>query len=191
MALTLPPTHLLTVREYAQLGEDTQARTELQEGSLVMSPGPSPNHMAVIAHLLLQLVPQLPAEFEALPDLDIDLDLVPDDQPGSSRRPDLIIVQRSARRRVDVEGGLIKAAEVATVIEIVSPGSRRIDNIVKRAEYADAGIPHYWIVDIDGPVSLVSCRLTEKFGYVDDVVATGTFSAEQPFPATLKLDELR
>ena len=191
MALPLPPTHPLTVREYAQLGEDTRGRTELQEGSLVTSPSPSPNHMAVIAHLLLQLVPQLPAEFEALPDLDIDLDLVPGDQPGSSRRPDLIVVQRSARRRVDVEGGLVKASEVTVVVEIVSPGSRRIDNIVKRAEYADAGIPHYWIVDIDGPVSLVSCRLTEKFGYVDDAVATGTFTTEQPFPVTLKLDELR
>lgn len=99
MALPQPPTHLLAVREYAQLGEDTQGRTELQEGNLVMSPSPSPNHMAVTAHLLLRLVPQLPTDLEALPDLDIDLDLVPGDQPGSSRRPDLIIVQRSARRR--------------------------------------------------------------------------------------------
>jgi Uma2 family endonuclease len=29
------------------------------------------------------------------------------------------------------------------VVEIVSPGSHRTDHVIKRGEYADAGIPHY------------------------------------------------
>ena len=31
--------------------------------------------------------------------------------------------------------------------EIVSPGSRGTDYVMKMHEYAKAGIPHYWIVD--------------------------------------------
>jgi Uma2 family endonuclease len=192
MALPLPPTHLLTVREYAQLGEDTQGRTELQEGSLVMSPSPSLDHNTAALRIAVQLGPQLPHHLSTVIDVDMNLDLVPVDEPGgSSRRPDVVVFDAAAKSRLRQEGGILSAHDVVVAIEIVSPGSRRTDNIVKRAEYADAGIPHYWIVDIDGPVSLVSCRLTEKFGYIDDVVATGTFSTEKPFPVTLNLDELR
>lgn len=36
------------------------------------------------------------------------------------------------------------------VCEIVSPGDARRDTIVKYREYAKAGIPHYWLVDLAG-----------------------------------------
>ena len=32
------------------------------------------------------------------------------------------------------------------VVEVVSPGSRKADKLDKMAEYADAGIPFYWLV---------------------------------------------
>jgi Uma2 family endonuclease len=35
------------------------------------------------------------------------------------------------------------------VIEIVSPGSAAMDEMIKRQEYANAGIPRYWVVDRD------------------------------------------
>src|SRR5262249_2499997 len=159
--------------EYAALGEDEHGRTELMEGSLVMSPSPTADHMMAMARLLLQLTPQVPPEFEVIPDVDIDLELAPSDQPGSSRRPDLIVVERAARERQGAGGGLRRAADVLIVVEIVSPGSRRTDNIVKRAEYADAGIPHYWIVDIEPPISLLAGHLAADFGYRDDPSATG------------------
>ena len=190
-ASPLPPAHLLTVAEYAALGEDEHGRTELMEGSLVVSPSPTADHMVAMARLLLQLTPQAPDEFEVIPDVDIDLALVPRDQPGSSRRPDLIVVRRTARRRVRAEGGLLQASDVLVVVEIVSPGSRRMDNVVKRAEYADAGIPHYWIVDVTPPISLLACHLTEEFGYRDDEAVTSTFTASEPFPIRLELDQLR
>lgn len=76
------------------------------------------------------------------------------------------------------------------MVEIVSPSSRRIDNVVKRTECAEAGIPNYWIIDLDEPVSLLSCRLTERFGYVGDAAVTGTFSTGQPVPLTVDLAAL-
>jgi len=39
-ALPAPPGRLLTIAEFAALGEDDRYRWELQEGNLVMSPSP-------------------------------------------------------------------------------------------------------------------------------------------------------
>ena len=49
----------------------------------------------------------------------------------------------------------------------MSPGSHRTDHVIKRGEYADAGIPHYWIVDLDNPVTLIDCHPAAEFGYQD------------------------
>jgi Uma2 family endonuclease len=181
---------LLTVAEYAALGETEPGYTELQEGHVLMSPSPIPDHNVASAMLLIQLLPQLPAHLELIPDIDIDLELVPPGEPGFSRRPDLIIVDKAARSRVRADGGLIRASDVLVVVEIVSPGSRRMDNVTKRGEYADAGIPHYWIVDLDPPVSCVVCHLAGEFGYQDSVAATGAFTVADPIELKVNLDQL-
>ena len=77
------------------------------------------------------------------------------------------------------------------VVEVVSPGSTRTDHVLKRSEYADAGIPHYWIVDPSEPVSLLACHQAGEFGYVDGGAVTGTFAASEPFPVEIDLDSLR
>jgi Uma2 family endonuclease len=82
-------------------------------------------------------------------------------------------------------------SEVLLVVEVVSPGSARTDYVQKRSEYADAGIPHYWILDTTEPVSLLACHLVGEFGYVDGSAATGTFAATEPFPVEIDLDGLR
>lgn len=61
-AVPLPPAHLLTVGEYAALGEDDSGRSELMEGNLVLSPSPSPDHNMAALRIALQLLPQLPQE---------------------------------------------------------------------------------------------------------------------------------
>jgi Uma2 family endonuclease len=40
-------------------------------------------------------------------------------------------------------------ADLLLVLEIVSPGSAAMDEVVKRREYAAAGIPRYWLVERD------------------------------------------
>src|SRR5437899_8554353 len=81
-ALTQPPGRLLTIADYAALGEDDRNRWELQEGNLVMSPSPTPRHMVAAAELYSQLRSQLPADLRAVPDVDLDVQLVPYGQPG-------------------------------------------------------------------------------------------------------------
>jgi Uma2 family endonuclease len=182
--------HLLTIGEYAALGETEHGYTELIEGRLIMSPSPVPDHNNAGFELGIALRPRLPEDFEVQLDVDVDLQLASPDEPGSSRRPDLMVVSREARKRVRAEGGMIRASEVLLVVEIVSPSSKRTDHVHKRNDYADAGIPNYWIVDIDEPISLTACRLTEQFGYQDDQVATGVFRTEVPFPVEVDLSRL-
>lgn len=182
--------HLLTIREYAELGETEHGYTELIEGRVLLSPSPVPDHNVAMQELGMLLRPQLPGSVETVPDMDVDLELAPAKEPGFSRRPDLMIVNRGARKRVRTEGGLIRASEVLVIVEIVSPGSKRTDHVDKRRDYADAGIPNYWIIDIDEPISLTACRLTEEFGYVDDQTATGVFRTEVPFPVEIDLGRL-
>jgi Uma2 family endonuclease len=184
------PPHPLTIAEYLEVDAVEPGRTELVEGQLLMSPGPVPDHIHAGMEISFQLRGQLPPDREALTGPDIDLQLAPPDAPGTSRRPDLVVVTREARTRVRAERGMIRASEVLIAVEILSPGSRRTDHVVKRAEYADAGIPHYWIVDLTEPVSLLACHLAGEFGYADGGVVTGTYSATTPFPVELDLDAL-
>lgn len=127
---------------------------------------------------------------EVLFDLDVDLQLDPPDYPGTVHRPDLIVVPLAASARVDDGGGVIRASEVLIAVQVVSPGSKRTDHVEKRSQYADAGIPHYRIVDLDSPVSLLARHLAGEFGYADGGAVTGTFTTSAPFSAGIDLDAL-
>ncbi|HET9256556.1 MAG TPA: Uma2 family endonuclease [Pseudonocardiaceae bacterium] len=185
-----PPGRLLTVDAYAALGEDDRYRSELLEGNLVMSPSPTPYHMVAMARLHAQLDQSLPPGLLAVPDVDVDLELVPRDKPGFVRRPDLVVIRQSAADRVYRDGGMLRAGDVMVVVEIVSPGSSRTDHVIKRDEYAEAGTPHYWIIDLDDPVSLIDCHLAGEFGYQDPGAVTGRFVTTEPFPVNVRLDSL-
>lgn len=99
-------------------------------------------------------------------------------------------MHRAALERVRRNGGTLRACEVLVVLEIVSPGSYRTDHVIKHGEYADAGIPHYWIVDLDDPVTLTGCHLAGEFGYQDANPVTDRFVTTEPFPVSLRLDGL-
>lgn len=185
------PSRLLTVAEYAALGETEFGYTELIEGRLLLSPSPVPDHGFAEFELAFALRQALPSGMEVIPDTDLDLELAPPDGPGFVRRPDLVVVRSEARRRVRERGGLLRASDAVLVVEIVSPGSVRTDRVVKRDEYADAGIPYYWIVDISEPVSVVACHLAGEFGYADGGEVTGVFRTDEPFPFELDLNRLR
>lgn len=131
-----------------------------------MSPSPRPLHNIASMRLAFQLDAQLSREHAVVQDIDIDLE------------------------RVQRDGDMLRASEVLIVVEVVSPSSKRMDTVVKHDDYADAGIPRYWIVDLDAPVSLVACHLAGEFGYQDAPAATGRFTTREPFPAELDLTRL-
>lgn len=189
-ALPLQPPRLLTVAEFAALPEAREGRYELQEGHIVMSPSPVPEHQLSWLELRDQLRDQVPGHLRVVPEVDIDLGLVPPTRPGFVRIPDLVVVTRAGLDRRRREGGILRASEVVLAVEIISDGSERTDRTIKHSEYADAGIPHYWIVEIDDRPTLTACHLAGEFGYVDGPPVTGTFATDEPFPIRLDLDSL-
>lgn len=193
-ALPLPPQRLLTVADYLALGEDPDGvRHELQEGVLVMSARPMPDHQLCQRRISRQLEDQMPDGLEVLPEVDVDLQLVAEGQPATVRAPDLVVVRRTALERVRRERGLLRAADVVLAVEIISPGSRRVDTVLKHSEYADAGIPHYWVVDLGEPgdrITLTAHHLAGEFGYADPGSVAGVFTTTEPFPVRVDLDAL-
>lgn len=181
--------HLYTVGEYAALGE-TEYRTELQEGAIVMSPRPAIDHMDVVYELAKEIEAQLPKDLKMVIEIDVDLELAPPTRPGTVRQPDLVVVDRAAYRQAKKERKMVRASDVRLMVEIVSPGSHRMDYKIKRSEYADAGIPHYWILDLNEPTSLLACTLVDGSRYVDSGEITGTFRTNEPFPFVADLDAL-
>ena len=180
----------MTAVEYAALPEDPDHDYELQDGHVIMSAKPIPRHQRACAELYVQLRTQMPAHLQALVDVDVDLELAPPTHPGTVRAPDLVVVTREAYRRVDEEGGLLRAAECVLAVEIQSPGSYRVDQRIKYDEYADAGVRHYWMIDLLGGPSLVACHLGGPFGYVDAAPVTGVFTTQHPFPLGVDLEAL-
>jgi Uma2 family endonuclease len=105
--------------------------------------------------------------------------------------PDLVVVAAASYERVDTEGGVLLASDVILAVEIRSRSSRRTDSVIKYHEYADAGIDHYWMVELDGRPTLTACHRAGEFGYADADPVQGTFTTDFPFPVRIDLDRLR
>lgn len=147
------PDHLLTVAEWDALPQDTSRCYELVEGVLLVVPRPAPLHQRAMLQLCHQIEPQLPAELTVLPDVEV---LVRAGEPPTVRAPDVIITRKD---RLVANPPRLEAADVLVAVEIISPGTRTTDRVTKWSEYADAGIPGYWIVDLDRSVALTAYAL--------------------------------
>lgn len=180
----------LTVAEYIAWPGDPERRYELQEGSIVLASRPGIDHQDFLFELGTQLRPQLPPHLKMVLEVDLDLHLVAPTRPGTVRVPDLVVVTADAHLRVRRDGGLLRADDTVLAVEIHSDSTKRTDTVIKHAEYADAGIGHYWMIDLlDGP-SLVACHLAGEFGYVAGSPVRGEVSLSAPFPVHLDLGAL-
>lgn len=122
------------------------------DGVLVVSPQP-PRHQLAVWRLAAQLEPALPRSVAALARIELMIDEV---APPTVRVPDVLVVGGAAGA---AHACRVQPSDVLAAIEIVSPGSRRTDRVMKFVEYADSGIAEYWLLEIDGPVRLRTHRL--------------------------------
>lgn len=170
-----------TVEEFAALPENRSVRCELQGGLLVVSPRPFQPHMIALGELGDQLRSQVPSWLRVIQEIEVVLDGV----PVTVRAPDLVVMPRSALR----QRGMARSAEILLAVEIVSAGSVKTDNVVKFMEYADAGIPHFWVVDPKPPVTATVYRLVDGH-YEESQRAEGAMRVTEPCPLTVDLNAL-
>ncbi|MGH3263906.1 MAG: Uma2 family endonuclease [Sciscionella sp.] len=178
--------HLLTLDEWDALPEeDAYRKAELVEGVLQLAPRPISPHQRASRRLANELEAQLRAAgLEAVQDVDVVLVA---GEPPTVRCPDLVVTTIAL---LDSGPKRFAASDVELVIEILSPGTRRVDRIMKLADYADAGIQNYWIVDIDRPVSLDAFALIGARYEQSVTSATGTVTLNSPAPVTIDLAAL-
>lgn len=138
MALLFPLQGSWTERDYLELG--TNRLVEFSNGSIEVLPTPTKAHQRIVRTLFVSLQQFVAARavgevfFAPLP---VRL------WPGKFREPDLVYVRPERGEYC----GQPEGADLA--VEVISPGdeNRRRDLETKRWEYAQAGIPEYWIVD--------------------------------------------
>ena len=119
-------------------------RYELIDGELLVTPTPRPRHQFAIRYLDLKLQPYVTAHQlgHCLP---LAADLEP--EPGHLTQPDLFVIPGAPRFRRGED-----APKPLLVVEILSPSTARYDRTLKRRFYQRAGIPEYWVVDLDARV---------------------------------------
>jgi Uma2 family endonuclease len=139
------PRGLIALEQWDALQLDPTRRWELSEGSLTMSPRPTLGHQHISRRLTRLLEDHLPEGLMVLPEIEVTTNA---SFPPSVRDPDIVVIRdRAFEQRL----ARVPASDVVLVIEIVSPGSRGTDHVMKPHEYAKAGIANYWIVDPDAP----------------------------------------
>jgi Uma2 family endonuclease len=134
-----PPQGQWTEADYFAL-PDTNRFVELSEGELIVPPHPTETHQRVVMELAFRMRAFVDegglgtVRFAPLP---VRL------WPGKIREPDVLFVAKAHADRI----GEQVYGVPDLVVEVLSPGTWRLDRHEKFSEYAQAGVAEYWIVD--------------------------------------------
>ena len=180
------PPGLLTLEQWDALELDPTRRWELSEGTLTMSPRPQLWHQRISKRLTRLLDDHLPDGLEAIPEIEV---ITRAAFPPSVRDPDIVVVPD---RVFEHRPARVAATDVVLVVEIVSPGSRGTDHVMKLHEYAAAGIAHYWIVDPEAPADdrFLAYRLDGDIYRRVTALDAGRVRVSEPVTMDFLLEEL-
>ena len=125
--------------DYLWLTDHARRLVELTDGYLEVLPMPSREHQRIVASLYATLHAYLrPIGGEVLfAPLRLRI------REGKFREPDLMLLRDSE----DARSGARFWTGADLVVEVVSPDDPERDFVQKRGDYAEAGIPEYWIVE--------------------------------------------
>lgn len=140
---------------------DTEFRYELVDGALLVTPPPELPHSVIANRLARRLAAVLSDDWEVVTDPGVYFDL------RNYREPDVVVFTREALRR-----GRLGPADVLLAVEVMSPSSVATDRVAKPAQYAAAGLAHFWRIEQD-PLVLITHDLQgevyRESGRFDDI----------------------
>lgn len=177
----MPPQDGYTVDDYFAL--DLPPHTEMIDGSLVFVSPQRKFHSLAMFLFELGLRQHVPGELRVRREMAVVLG------HKNVPEPDLVVV--TAESDGDQDQTRYRAADVVLAIEVVSPESESRDRDTKPRKYAAAGIPHFWLVEMDPrskqPVVHTFARDERTGAYV----AAGTFrdrlKTAEPFEVDIDL----
>ena len=135
----LPLQGLWTEEQYLRLTDQTNRFIEFTEGAVEVLPMPTRKHQAISRFLFLAFLTAV----QRLGGTVFYAPLRVRVAPGRFREPDLVLL-------LDVNDPRNQNAfwlGADLVVEIVNPDNLERDTVIKRADYAEARIPEYWIVN--------------------------------------------
>ena len=166
--------------QYLWLSEHTNRLVEFTDGYIVELPMPTVKHQAILKFLFLVfhmfLQPLGGIVFFAPLRLRI--------RPRKFREPDLLLVldKRDPRNSNRFWSG------ADLVVEVVSLDNPERDLVEKRADYAEGGIPEYWIVD-PAAETITVLRLEGEAYAEHGVFGRGTLASSALLPSfTVSVD---
>lgn len=179
--LTLPEEGV-TAEEYDRMPDEICRRIEIVDGSIIVSPSATPRHNRIARLLANSLEHAAPAPWQVTTDVDLRLS----DIPLHNRRPDILVFSG------DPDKLPVRPHQVLLAVEIMSKGSVNADRLDKPAEYAVAGIQHYWRIEqVSNGLAAYTYGLdTTNKSYLPLQTYSGTLKVEAPFPVTVELDAL-
>lgn len=177
-----PPADGWTTDDLDALPEDG-LRRELLDGVLLVSPSPTDIHQIIAARLMVALEQTCPDDLQVTQAVEVRI---------STRRsfiPDVLVATDEAARR---RSRYYAPQEVMLAVEIVSPTSQSMDRVMKPALYAKAGIPFYWLVEIEGGLTVHTYKLEfEDEVYQPSGIFTDAIKIDQPWPIEIPMARLR
>lgn len=160
-------TRLITAEDYLAMPED-EFKAELIDGEIVMSPRASGEHQQIIFRLAARLDEWVrPRRLgEVFQDVDVILG------EHLVYAPDVVFLSLEHRDQYR-RGRIFGPPDLA--VEVISPGSVRMDRVRKFRDYLRYGVRWYWIMEQEGPV-------LEEYEVVDGVyVRRATVEGEESF----------
>lgn len=178
MAVTTPRhTGGFTRADYEALPDDGK-RYELIGGSIVMLPPPHLDHQRASRRLQRVLEDHFGPSHEVF-NAPVGLDL----PSGDILEPDLVVVE-AGRDAQYIE------LPVTLVVELLSPGNARHDEVTKLDAYARGGVEHYWMVDTRPERHrFTALRLVER-RYETIAMSERVIDITAPVELELPLDDL-
>jgi len=128
--------------EYLWLTDRSRRLIEFTDGYVQELPMPTSSHQAIVAFLYRLLHDWLRPRGGVVLFAALRLRI----RAGKFREPDLLLLRDSTDSRYQDRYWL--GADL--VVEVVSPDRPERDLVDKRRDYAEAGVPEYWIVDPRG-----------------------------------------
>ncbi len=148
-------------------------RFEIVDGSLRIGPGAGGRHQQVRNRILTALRASCPANLTVVAD-PVDLVLAPD----RVFSPDLVVLPAGAATAPVRDRPTL-------VVEVCPPETPMFAHLVKLPAYAEAGIPAYWVVDLDRRTVTVYERGPGP-AYVEAGLVEGSpLDVNLPFPVTV------
>ncbi|WP_433600614.1 Uma2 family endonuclease [Nocardia sp. CA-135953] len=186
----------ITWEQYLHLDEDIRRDLEIVDGFVVPRELRGREHQKVGTRLSLAMERAAVAEMRtgdgSSYETNTEVDVLLWEVPPMARKPDAVL------HRCLPEYEQLAAEHCVIVAEVLSTWSVRRDRVHKMSDYADAGVPHYWLISFDkvGALTIERYALSGRKGRYTHIGTTHrdmgpvAVSLTDPFPLEILWQDL-